>query len=150
MTNTILYAKLNLEDYMKAVEYFMQGNSCSESIILEAIEKNYCDKDLLSVATGFSGGIGSGCLCGAVAGSIMVISSLFGKENKYNNPLKARELSKEFMTKFKDAHKVTCCRALSKGFEMHSPERKQNCCNFVEFCSNTLSEIIENELVKHD
>lgn len=135
---------------MKAVEYFMQGNSCSESIILEAIGKNYCDKDLLSVATGFSGGIGSGCLCGAVAGSIMVISSLFGKENKYNNPLKARELSKEFMTKFKDAHKVTCCRALSKGFEMHSPERKQNCCNFVEFCSNTLSEIVENELVKHD
>ena len=135
---------------MKAVEYFMQGNSCSESIILEAIEKGYCDKDLLSVATGFSGGIGSGCLCGAVAGSIMVISSLFGKENKYNNPLNARELSKEFMTKFKDAHKVTCCRALSKGFEMHSPERKQNCCNFVEFCSNTLSEIVGNELVKHD
>ena len=149
MTNTILYAKLNLEGYMKAVEYFMQGNSCSESIILEAIEKKYCDKDLLSVATGFSGGISSGCLCGAVAGSIMVISSLFGKENKYNNPLKARELSKEFMTKFKEAHKATCCRVLSKGFEMHSPERKQHCCNFVEFCSNLLSEIVEKELVKN-
>ena len=134
---------------MKAVEYFMNGYSCSESIILEASEKGYCSKDLLSIATGFSGGIGSGCLCGAISASIIIIGNLFGKDNKYNNPVVARQLSKEFMTKFKDAHKVTCCRVLSKGFEMGSPERKQHCCNFVEFCSNLLESIIEQETVKN-
>ena len=30
---------------MKAVEYFMNGYSCSESIILEASEKGYSSND---------------------------------------------------------------------------------------------------------
>ncbi len=135
---------------MKAVEYFMQGNSCSESVILEACDKGYCSRDLLSVATSFSGGIGSGCLCGAVSASLMVIGNLFGKENSNNNPVIARKLAQEFMTKFKESHKATCCRVLSRGFEMGSPERKKHCCNFVEFCSNLLENVIEKETIKHE
>ena len=135
---------------MKAVEYFMQGNSCSESIILEACDKGYCSRDLLSVATSFSGGIGSGCLCGAVSASLMVIGNLFGKENSNNNPVIARKLAQEFMTKFKEVHKATCCRVLSRGFEMGSPERKKHCCNFVEFCSNLLESVVEKEMIKHE
>lgn len=135
---------------MKAVDYFMQGNSCSESIIMSAIEKGYCSKDLISVATSFSGGIGSGCLCGAVSGSLMVIGSLFGKGNAHGNPVIAKQLAKEFLTQFKDSHIATCCRVLSKGFEMGSPERKKHCCNFVEYCENLLEQILQKELVKND
>ena len=135
---------------MKAVDYFLNGNSCSEAIILESYDNGHCSKDLLSVATSFSGGIGSGCLCGAVAGAVMVIGELYGKENKYGNPVIARNLSKEFMTKFKETHKVTCCKILSKGFEIGSAERKQHCCNYVDFCSNLLKEIIEKEMIKND
>ena len=40
-----------------------QGYSCSESIVMEAIEKGLVPKELLPVATSFSGGMGSGCLC---------------------------------------------------------------------------------------
>ena len=47
---------------MKAAEYFNNGYSCSESIIMEAIEKGLVPEELLSVATSFSGGMGSGCL----------------------------------------------------------------------------------------
>lgn len=135
---------------MRAVDYFLQGNSCSESVILESAEKGYCTKELLSVATSFSGGIGSGCLCGAVSGALIVIGALFGKENSSNNPVIAKQLAKEFMTKFKETHPAACCRVLSKGFEMNSPERKQHCCNFVEFCSNLLDEVIKKETVKND
>lgn len=133
---------------MKAVEYFLNGNSCSESVILGAIDKGWCDKDLLSVATAFSGGIGSGCLCGAVSGANMIIGNLFGKENKYGNPTIARQLSKEFMHKFKETHKATCCRVLSRGTEAGTPERKQHCSSFVEFCFNNLEEIISKSGVK--
>ena len=133
---------------MKAVEYFLNGNSCSESVILGAIDKGWCDKDLLSVATAFSGGIGSGCLCGAVSGANMIIGNLFGKENKYGNPTIARQLFKEFMDKFKETHKATCCRVLSRGTEAGTPERKQHCSSFVEFCFNTLEEIISKSGVK--
>ncbi len=128
---------------MKAVEHFMQGFSCSESIVKEAIDLGLCDESALSIATAFSGGMGSGCLCGAIAGSQIVIGELFGKNNKYNNEVIARTLAKEFITKFKEAHKVTCCRVLSKDFEFHSPERKKHCCNFVEFCSKTLQDTIK-------
>jgi C_GCAxxG_C_C family probable redox protein len=135
---------------MNAVEYFMQGNSCSESIILSSSDKGYCPRDLLSLATGFSGGIGSGCICGAVSAAIMVIGYLFGKENSKNNPIIARQLSKEFISKFKEKYNATCCRVLSGKFEMGSPERKQNCCNFVQFCSKLLDDVLEKEMVKND
>lgn len=131
---------------MKAVEHFLQGSSCSESIVKEAVDLGLCDESLVSVATSFSGAMGSGCLCGAIAGSQIVIGSLFGRDNKYNNEVIARNLAKEFISKFKEAHKVTCCRVLSKGFEFQSQERKQHCCNFVEFCSKTLKEMVETKV----
>lgn len=66
---------------MKAAEYFNNGYSCSESIIMEAIEKGLVPEELLSVATSFSGGMGSGCLCGAIAGSQMVLGYVLGRSN---------------------------------------------------------------------
>lgn len=127
---------------MEAVEYFKQGYSCSESIIMYCIDKGICDESLLHIATAFSGGLGNGCLCGAVSGSVMIIGYLFGKNNKFGNEVIARPLTKEFINKFKQSHKVTCCRALSQGFDFHSPERKAHCCNFVDACSKLLDEII--------
>lgn len=134
---------------MKSIEYFLNGNSCSESIILGSIDDGICDKSLLAVASPFSGGIGSGCLCGAVSGSLMVIGHLYGKNNSFGNPPIARELAKEFMNRFKESHGATCCRVLSRGFEFGSPERKQHCTNFVEFCYNTLNNILR-DVVKND
>ena len=127
---------------MKAVEYFLNGNSCSESVVSYAIDRGYADKSLLSLATPFSGGIGSGCLCGAVSGAIMTIGSLYGKDNKYGNPPIARALAKTFMDRFKEVHKVTCCRVLSRGTEAGTPERKQHCSAFVEYSSKLLDEIL--------
>lgn len=66
---------------MKAAEYFNNGYSCSESIIMEAIKKGLVPEELLSVATSFSGGMGSGCLCGAIAGSQMVLGYVLGRSN---------------------------------------------------------------------
>lgn len=136
---------------MRAVEYFLDGNSCSESIVLGAIDKGYCDKDLLSVASPFSGGIGSGCLCGAISGAMLVIGHLYGKNNRYNNMPIARALAKKFMDTFKEFHPATCCRILSRGTEAGTPERKQHCTSFVEFCFNLLEATLKeaSETVKN-
>jgi len=131
---------------MKAVEYFLNGNSCSESILLNASEKGLIDSSLVSLATPFSGGIGSGCLCGAVAGVLLVIGNLYGKNNKYGNPPIAKQLAKKFIEDFKASHKATCCRVLSRGLEFGSPERKQHCTNFVEHCSKILDEITKDAI----
>ena len=128
---------------MKAAEYFNQGYSCSESIIMEAAEKGLVPKELLSIATSFSGGMGSGCLCGAIAGSQIVLGWLFGKNNQNNNDPQARMLAKQFIEEFKKKHKSTCCRVLTAGMDMASPERKAHCTNMVNDCSKILEEMIK-------
>lgn len=129
---------------MAADNFLNKGYSCSESIVQAAIDLNMVPKELLSVATSFSGGMGSGCLCGAIAGSQIVLGYLFGK-NKTNT---ARALAKEFIEEFKKTHKATCCRVLTAGFDFHSPERKKHCVNMVESCANILSTMLEREMSK--
>lgn len=126
----------------RAVNYYKQGYSCSESVVLAAIDKNLCDKNLLPIATSFSGGMSSGCLCGAVAGAQMVLGANFGKENSKNNEESARAKAKEFIDEFKTKRKATCCKILSAGYDFHSPERKQNCTCIVEECAEILEKLI--------
>lgn len=128
---------------MKAAEYFNQGFSCSESILMEAIEKGLVKEELLSVATSFSGGMGNGCLCGAIAGAQIVIGSLYGKNNLLGNSEDARKIAKKFIEEFLKNHKATCCRVLTAGMDMASPERKAHCSSMVEDCSRILNELIK-------
>lgn len=128
-----------------AGEYFKKGYSCSESIVQAAIDKGYAPKELLCAATPFSGGMGVRCLCGAVAGSQIVIGSMFGKtENR--DGMKARAIAKRFNEKFAEAHKVNCCKVLSAGFDFHSPERKQNCLKLVQEAAELVEETIKHAM----
>lgn len=121
---------------MKAAEYFNNGYSCSESIVMEAIEKGLVPEEVLPMATSFSGGMGSGCLCGAIAGAQMVLGYTLGREN-------ARAAAKQFILEFMKNHKATCCRVLTRGMDMASPERKAHCTNMVNDCSKILNEMIK-------
>jgi len=125
----------------KAVEYYKNGYSCSESIIMAAIDEGLCDKLLLSCATSFSAGMSSGCICGAVAGAQMVIGCNFGRDNVSGNTVCAREKAKLLVDEFKNRNKVTCCRVLTAGLE--GAARKEHCCKMV----GDAAEILEN-LVK--
>ncbi len=123
-----------------APKYFLEeGYSCSESIARAAVELGLAQGSLVSIATSFSGGIGNGCLCGAVSGSLMVLGLLHGK-NKDNI---ARSLAKEFYQRFTKLHKVTCCRVLTKDYkDFHSKERKNHCSNMVYDCARILDELL--------
>lgn len=138
--------KIRLENFMKenAVNYYKQGYSCSESVVKAAVDAGLCDESLLSVATSFSGGMSSGCLCGAVAASQMVIGANFGKQNMRKNDETARAKAKEFIEEFKKNRKATCCKVLTAGLEFGSPERKQNCVALVEECATILEDLTKN------
>lgn len=123
----------------KAVIYFNKGYSCSESMVQAAIEAGLLPEELLPCATSFSGGMGVKCLCGAVAGAQIVIGYLHGK----GKTELARGLAKEFVEKFKESHKVTCCKVLTQGFDFHSSERREHCANMVYDCAKILEEILE-------
>lgn len=130
-----------------ATNYFLNGYSCSESIAKAAVDLNLADENFVSIATSFSGGMGSGCLCGAVAGAQMVIGLLHGKY-KDNT---ARTIAKEFYQKITAIHKVTCCKILTKDFKnFHSPERKAHCVNMVADCARILDEILAESKEKQE
>ena len=133
---------------MKASEYFNNGYPCSESMIMWAIEEGLVSKDVLPLATSFSGGMGVGCLCGAVAGAQMIIGAQFGRENKAGNDVIARSKAKELIQKFMEEHKATCCRVLTRGMEMGSPERKAHCTNMVESCQKIIETLVKTEAIK--
>ena len=124
-----------------APKYFLEeGYSCSESFARAAVELGLMEENIISIATSFSGGMSSGCLCGAVAGAQMIIGLLHGK-TKDNQ---ARALAKEFYQKFTAMHKVTCCKILTKEFkDFHSAERKRHCANMVYDSAKILDEILE-------
>ena len=126
----------------KAVNYYKSGFSCSESVISAAIDEGLCDKSLLAVAGAFSGGMSSGCLCGAVAGAQMVLGANYGKNNDCGNQEEARTKAKQFIEEFKKKRKATCCRVLSAGMEFSSPERKENCTNLVAECAEILGDMV--------
>ena len=132
-----------------AVKYFLEGYSCSEAVVQSAIDKGYAEKDLLSAATPFSGGMGVRCLCGAVAGSMLVIGSKYGKNNIDRDGMTARKLAKEFNEKFSQKYKVNCCKVLSAGFQdFHSYERKHHCCSMVNDSCEILENILQENLIK--
>ena len=130
---------------MKAAEYFNNGYSCSESMIKWAIDEGLVSEDLLAVATPFSGGMGAGCLCGAIAGAQMIIGAQFGRDNKAGNDNTARIKAKELIQKFLETHNATCCRVLTKGLDMGSPERKAHCTNMVDDCEYIIKELLNSE-----
>ncbi len=129
----------------KATEYFNNGYSCSESIVKAAIDNGLCDKNLLSVSTVFSGGSSSGCMCGAIAGALMVLGYNYGRDNSANNHCSARNFAKEFMEKFKKLHKVTCCKVLSNG--LTGVEKKENCSKLVGDSAIILEELIKLKVI---
>ena len=130
---------------MKAAEYFNNGYSCSESMIRWAIDEGLASEDLLPAATSFSGGMGVGCLCGAIAGAQMVIGSQFGRDNIYGNENLARAKAKELAQRFMEKHKATCCRVLTRGMEFSGPNRKAHCTNMVDDCQELVKDLLNSE-----
>ena len=130
-----------MEVDLRAYEYFNLGYSCSESIVKEGIDNGLCRKELLPVATMFSAGMSSGCVCGAIAGAQIVLGSIYGRSNAKENSQIAREKAREFVSAFKDKYKFTCCKVLCKGLE--GAEKKAHCTEMVKFCSDYLESMVK-------
>ncbi len=137
----------------KAVDFFNEGYSCSEAMIQAASDFSLIDKEdakiLNKAATVYSGGMGSRCLCGAVAGVEMVVGYLFGREDNSSSPAYAKQLAAELIDSFREKRKVTCCKALSAKYEFASPERRENCKSIVYDAAEILENIVKTNLVNN-
>jgi len=129
-----------------AQNFYRHGYSCSESILKAAAEKGYIPEEFIRLATAFSGGMSSGCLCGALAGAQLVISYNYGRNDVHEHSGECRMKAKTFIDGFKVRNKATCCRVLSGKYEFGSAERKQNCLGLVGDAAEILEEIVGSKV----
>lgn len=134
----------------EAFSYFMsfKGN-CTEAILLtlrDHLNLPLSDEQL-AIATGFGGGMGSGCSCGTLTGAIMAVSLETGRKPGVpsENPPRASVLAHQMVQGFTERHGATCCRALIPGLKKGSPERMDHCSKLVREMSQEAARIILDE-----
>ena len=139
----------------KAEELYRSGFFCCEAVV-SAIRSEFMvdvPEEVISMASGMSVGVGrSGCLCGAVNGGVLVLGMLFGR----TEPLGPQDpgvnhlmgLTNELHTWFRDNNgkHSTCCRVLTRGFDMSCREHREQCIKFTGMCAEKAAEILCREL----
>ncbi|HHW40786.1 MAG TPA: hypothetical protein GXX19_06520 [Syntrophomonadaceae bacterium] len=147
-----MMAEIDLERIRKKAEaYYRDGEFyCSEAIV-KTIRDEFnmpVPDDVIAMASGFPVGMGgSGCTCGALVGGIMALGLFFGRTEPGDAKVqKAMELAKELHDNFKERHRSTCCRVLTKGMELGSPEHMAQCISFTGEVAEETARIIVREL----
>lgn len=100
----------------KAVEYFMQGYNCSQSIVLAFEDLVPIERDvLLRMASSFGGGMGRlREVCGSVSGMFMIAGILYGYDGPETGQVKAEHYARiqELAHRFEEKHGTIICREM--------------------------------------
>jgi C_GCAxxG_C_C family probable redox protein len=108
----------------KATALFADGYNCAQAVLGAYCEDNGLDiNTALKLASGFSGGVRCGEICGAVSGAIIVIGLKCGFyiENDYKQKGYCNKKSYEFIEKFKEENGSIMCRDLL-GVDIRHPD----------------------------
>jgi C_GCAxxG_C_C family probable redox protein len=137
--------KKTAEGYYRDGDYF-----CSEAIV-RTIRDEFdlpLPDDVVAMASGFPVGIGAaGCTCGAIAGGVMALGLFFGRtEPRQASVQTAMARAKELHDLFKERHKSTCCRVLTKGMELGSPVHMEQCIALTGEVAEETARMIVREL----
>jgi C_GCAxxG_C_C family probable redox protein len=131
---------------------FKSGYNCGEAVVQAFRTKAgvNIDDNAFRLVSGFGGGMGHARdLCGALAGCTMVISTLVGRNNPAEKPLKEiYPYSKEWHDRFVKEFGSSSCKDLLP-FEFDTREHYINCMKLVNKIGKSLAEyLVEKELIK--
>lgn len=119
-----------------AMDLFHKGFTCAETVMytLNKFLDLKLDEQSFAMCSGFPWGLGGGgCICGALAGSSMIIGTRYGRKSfDKTRDEKCFPINKELHDEFKKECGATCCRVLMKGLERDDPKRKENCSEYVK------------------
>jgi C_GCAxxG_C_C family probable redox protein len=140
----------------KAVERFVEGYNCAQSVLLTIFEHWNGKNELIpKIATAFGGGIGRcGSVCGALSGGVMAIGIRHGtNETSLEKRLRAYELANKFYKRFEKQHGSVLCRDLI-GYDLSNPKEldkaqeakvfEEKCAIFVKNAVEILAELDEH------
>ena len=137
-----------------AEDNFRGGFYCCEAL-MAAIRDGFAldvPDEVIAMSSGMGVGVGhSGCLCGAVNGGVMALGMLFGRTERKGpqdpRSQKVMQLTSELLNWFKDNNgkHSSCCRVLTREFDMAKGEHKEQCVRFTGMCAEKTAEIICRE-----
>lgn len=147
MSDFNVLEQLPVEVRNKAGNYFKEGYNCAEAIFLtyQPLLAPKIDPSIVSLFTGYGSGVGeSGCMCGALTGSIAALNMIKGRTSNQFSRDEAYELAKEFTDRFTMKYGATCCRVLNP----HPFETKEHLVNCLKITGNTSKLMMEFLLEK--
>jgi C_GCAxxG_C_C family probable redox protein len=110
----------------KAVEKFISGYNCAQSVLYAYSDEVNIDKDIaLKVACGFGAGMGRKQeVCGAVTGGIMAIGLKYGKTKSERQAVtdKIYLKTRKLMDNFESKHGTFTCLELLDGCNLMTEE----------------------------
>ena len=148
----LIAKEINIKRLRETAEnYYRNGEfACSESVV-KTIRDEFglmLPDDVIAMASGFPVGIGrAGCTCGAIAGGVMALGMFFGRTQGGDPRIKqAMALARELHDSFQEKHRVLCCRVLTRGLQIGSPEHKNQCISFTGEVAEETARLIAREL----
>jgi C_GCAxxG_C_C family probable redox protein len=116
--------------------------NCAETMIYAANEEYTMDlsKETLKTMAAFGGGMGVESVCGAITGSLAVISLLFTKDRGHESP-RVKNLCKEFFDEYHAALETNNCAELKAKYKKDDIR----CWVMMEAAADILDKIIIRE-----
>lgn len=128
---------------------FQSDHNCAQSLI-ESFENDPRIKSN-SLNSGLGAGLGegvagTGCMCGALNGALIVLNAYVAGFNLEKGAAQelANKLTLIAMEEFKQNHGSTCCRVLKRNHKYNSPEWLSHCSDLTEFSTRLVDRIIED------
>jgi len=94
---------------VEAEQLYRSGKYHCAEAVLEVVRKRFAadlPESIISSVSGFGGGSGSGCICGAVSGGTVALGLVLTDKKE------TARLTKELHRWFKEKYVVTCCKII--------------------------------------
>lgn len=141
----------NREELLRRMEEaFLAGHHCSEVVFVHigACLIEDFDVGLMRLATGFGGGIAEEAdVCGALAGGVMLIGYLHGRESLSQDQSRYWALAREYRRRFLAQLGSTSCMHFTQG--SFNPENHRKCAGVVICAASILLDLLDLPLRDH-
>jgi len=147
------YYTVNDKFVSRSKELFESGYGCAESVLMAVCEAKGIQSVLIPrIASGFCGGVSNtNGMCGAVAGGILALNIIYGRDNanesKELNYQKVQQFQKMFSEKFSSnncAALTNCDLSTSEGHEKFKKLNvHQKCTDFTAEATKMVLELMQ-------
>jgi C_GCAxxG_C_C family probable redox protein len=94
---------------LEAEELYSSGKYHCAEAVLECIRRNFSPgmpESVVAAVSGFGGGSGSGCICGAVSGGTVALGLVLDDKKQ------TAHMTRELHAWFKEKYGATCCKII--------------------------------------